>query len=348
MITHICLQQLQQQISIKKTCYYCYVIFGNNQFLLNDTQDFILKNLTSPHSYDQFVFSLNDQSTLNDIFEIAHTQSLFKCKKKIFLLYQTNKKIDNTIFKKISFLIPLMNHNLFLIFRINTLTIAIKNYFHSYKNLRKHIVFIECNTPQYNRLIPWILQRAKDLNFTLNQSSCELLSSYYEDDLNALHQILYQLSIIYPKQNLDIIHIKDLMNDTSSYFHISHLLGTILKYDKKRFERILNKLQAENTTKPLTVLRSIQNLITLLIMCKRTLSGKNHSLISSLLNKYKIQKSLHLLFIKKLNHITLKKLYLTITLLLQTELMIYQERTFIIWNNLKAVILLLSDDINHH
>lgn len=129
------------------------------------------------------------------------------------------------------------------------------------------MVFIECKTPQSNELVPWISQRAKNMQIMLNQSSCELLSSYYEDDLNALHQVLYQLSIMYPKQNLGDIHIKDLINDTSSYFHLSHLLNTILKRDKKlRFNRILNKLHMENIIKPFTILHSIQHMIILLII----------------------------------------------------------------------------------
>ncbi|MGP1928954.1 MAG: DNA polymerase III subunit delta [Arsenophonus sp. NC-WZS1-MAG3] len=312
----------------------CYLIFGNDPLLLQESMDKICQ-VAKQHGFSEcHTYSLDEALDWSTIYHLSQSFSLFASQQILILIFPKSGSTA-VIGEKLFKLAELLHPDLLLILCGSKLTKAQENSAWC-KKMAKDGVYINCLTPEQSRLPQWITQRAKAMSITLDRQAKQLLCYCYEGNLLALNQVLKDLLLLFPDGNLTLPSVKEAINNTVN-FTPYHWVDALLEGKIKRVWHILQQLQREDY-EVVILLRIIQRELILLL----TLAQQNNDEdLKKLFDQYKIWKSRRQLISAALQRLSLRELHLAIQLITHAELHLKQDYRHSIWPKLETLSMLL-------
>ncbi|WWP02513.1 MAG: DNA polymerase III subunit delta [Candidatus Dasytiphilus stammeri] len=338
MIIKIYPEQLTAQLTNKLTM--CYMLVGNDQFLLQESQDSVYK-VAQQHGFNEYLrLTLNNNTNWNDFLQQFHTPSLF-AKRRTVLLTLTEKKLKASLGNKLLKLVKKIQHeqhDLLLIIKSplihNTTWVTALS-----------VVIVYCFTPEKNQLPRWLDRRAKFLGLILEKEVISLLCYNYERNLFALVQTLEILSLLWPDgYQISLNHVVQVVTNVALFIN-THWVDAILSGDSHRSLHILQQLRQQgNEINNLCYL--LQHDLMLVLTLIRRFKNNFSSLQFFLDQHFFFYKKRRSFFIKALQRLNPKRINLAICLLARIEIALKQnhEDMPLLWCCLEQISLLLSNN----
>lgn len=313
----------------------CYFLLGNDQLLLQESQDIIIARAQHRQFSETFYFYL-DCPDWDAIFNCCQTRSLF-AKRQIILLRLPQHSMNTAIGEKLYVLASILHEDCLLILRGNLLTSTQKNSAW-FKALSHNAVLVSCMTPEPTQLARWVITRANNMKLVLDDAACQLLCYCYEGNLFALVQVLERLSVMYPDGHLTLIKITAAVNDAANFTKF-HWINAVLTGNSKRAGHILQQLRLDGRSSLIILLRSVQHEVVLLLTLKRQATSKS---LSAMFDKYHVLQSRRPLLIQALQRLSTAQLHQAVALMKKIELELKHNYSYSGWLDLNALALLLS------
>ncbi|WP_395479797.1 DNA polymerase III subunit delta [Candidatus Curculioniphilus buchneri] len=328
----------QLSVQLKQSLYQCYFLLGNDPLLLQESQN-IIRNQAKIQGFNEILnLKINMSTDWDSIFTFCQSLNIFSSR-QILLLILPDNNISRTIENCLLQLASLLHKDLLLILQSNKLTYA-QEKSAWFQSIKRYTILVNCTTPEETQLPKWIDNRAKQMKLKLDDAVCHLLCYCYEGNLLALVQVLEQLSIMYPNENLILPQLENVVYD-ATYFTLFQWIDAVLAGKKKRSIHILQQLKKE-AFEPMALLYSIQREVLLLLTLKRQMTNIP---IQDLFNQYKVWQHRRLLVIQALKRLTLNQLRDIISLTSKIELTIKKHYNYCPWLDFNALILLLCGDV---
>lgn len=331
-------EQLTSQLADKLQA--CYLIFGKDPFLAQESVDQICQVAKQQGFTERYSYSLDTSTDWDTIYCLSQSLSLFASRQVLILILPENGPTA-VIAEKLLKLAELLHPDLLLILRGGKLTKAQENS-SWYKRIGQDGVYINCLTPEQSRLTQWVTQRAKAMSVTLNKRANQLLCYCYEGNLLAINQVLEQLSLLYPDGNLTLPRVKEAVNNTVNITPY-HWVDALLAGKIKRSWHILQQLQGEDY-EAVILLRIMQCELLLLLTLKQQNNDKD---FKKLFDQHKIWQARRPLIRAALQRLTLHELQHAIQLIIQAELYLKQDFSHSIWPKLETLSMLLCGKSLH-
>ncbi|VFP83061.1 DNA polymerase III subunit delta [Candidatus Erwinia haradaeae] len=309
----------------------CYILHGNEPFLLEEAQNTIFTVAQQQGFTEHFIITLDHQTNWHYIFSICQSFSLLGTR-QILLLILPEPGPTAIMHAQLATLATFLHRDVLLILKMKSLT-KIHEKSNWYKALCIHGVDIPCHQLNANKLSLWITSRARLLNIDIDDTVNQLLCYYYEGNLLALSQILEQIRIFFSNRPLTRNHVEKLVHD-SAHFNIFEWIDSLLLGDSKRAMHILQQISAENSISITLLLHILQrNLLLLITITLQTV----HTPVDTLFNQYRVLDKRRIIFkiaLKRLQHAQWFRIF---RLLMNIELIMKQHDNQPLWLELEML-----------
>ncbi|MBN3217142.1 DNA polymerase III subunit delta [Pectobacterium polaris] len=312
----------------------CYLVFGSDPLLLQESLDSI-KRFAQQHEFSEhFSFILDLHTDWDAIFSTCQALSLFASRQSLLLVLPENGP-NAAMGENLVKLSGLLHPDILLILRGHKLTKAQENSAW-FKALAQDSVYINCLTPEQAQLPRWVAQRAKAMKLTLDEQATQLICYCYEGNLLALSQALERLALLYPDGKLTLPRVESAVND-AAHFTPFHWLDALLAGKGKRAWHILQQLKQEDC-EPVILLRTLQRELLQLLALKRRMSGTP---LRTLFDQQKVWQNRRDLLTQALQRLSLQQLQQAVRLLTQVEITLKQDYGQSVWSELESLAMLL-------
>ncbi|MBE5220645.1 DNA polymerase III subunit delta [Pectobacterium quasiaquaticum] len=312
----------------------CYLVFGSDPLLLQESLDSI-KRIAQQHEFSEhFSFILDLHTDWDAIFSTCQALSLFASRQSLLLVLPENGP-NAAMGENLVKLSGLLHPDILLILRGHKLTKAQENSTW-FKALAQDSVYINCLTPEQAQLPRWVAQRAKSMKLTLDDQATQLICYCYEGNLLALSQALERLALLYPDGKLTLPRVESAVND-AAHFTPFHWLDALLAGKGKRAWHILQQLKQEDC-EPVILLRTLQRELLQLLALKRRMSDTP---LRTLFDQQKVWQNRRDLLTQALQRLSLQQLQQAVRLLTQVEITLKQDYGQSVWSELESLAMLL-------
>ncbi|MCH5050601.1 DNA polymerase III subunit delta [Pectobacterium aquaticum] len=312
----------------------CYLVFGSDPLLLQESLDSI-KRVAQQHEFSEhFSFILDLHTDWDAIFSTCQALSLFASRQSLLLVLPENGP-NAAMGENLVKLSGLLHPDILLILRGHKLTKAQENSAW-FKALAQDSIYINCLTPEQAQLPRWVAQRAKSMKLTLDEQATQLICYCYEGNLLALSQALERLALLYPDGKLTLPRVESAVND-AAHFTPFHWLDALLAGKGKRAWHILQQLKQEDC-EPVILLRTLQRELLQLLTLKRRMSGTP---LRTLFDQQKVWQNRRDLLTQALHRLSLQQLQQAVRLLTQVEITLKQDYGQSVWSELESLAMLL-------
>ncbi|KFF64243.1 DNA polymerase III subunit delta [Pectobacterium brasiliense] len=312
----------------------CYLVFGSDPLLLQESLDSI-KRVAQQHEFSEhFSFILDLHTDWDAIFSTCQALSLFASRQSLLLVLPENGP-NAAMGENLVKLSGLLHPDILLILRGHKLTKAQENSVW-FKALAQDSVYINCLTPEQAHLPRWVAQRAKSMKLTLDDQATQLICYCYEGNLLALSQALERLALLYPDGKLTLPRVESAVND-AAHFTPFHWLDALLAGKGKRAWHILQQLKQEDC-EPVILLRTLQRELLQLLALKRRMSDTP---LRTLFDQQKVWQNRRDLLTQALQRLSLQQLQQAVRLLTQVEITLKQDYGQSVWSELESLAMLL-------
>ncbi|MFJ5429981.1 DNA polymerase III subunit delta [Pectobacterium actinidiae] len=312
----------------------CYLVFGSDPLLLQESLDSI-KRVAQQHEFSEhFSFVLDLHTDWDAIFSTCQALSLFASRQSLLLVLPENGP-NAAMGENLVKLSGLLHPDILLILRGHKLTKAQENSAW-FKALAQNSVYINCLTPEQAQLPRWVAQRAKSMKLALDEQATQLICYCYEGNLLALSQALERLALLYPDGKLTLPRVESAVND-AAHFTPFHWLDALLAGKSKRAWHILQQLKQEDC-EPVILLRTLQRELLQLLALKRRMSDTP---LRTLFDQQKVWQNRRDLLTQALQRLSLQQLQQAIRLLTQVEITLKQDYGQSVWSELESLAMLL-------
>ncbi|GKW36050.1 MULTISPECIES: DNA polymerase III subunit delta [Pectobacterium] len=312
----------------------CYLVFGSDPLLLQESLDSI-KRVAQQHEFSEhFSFILDLHTDWDAIFSTCQALSLFASRQSLLLVLPENGP-NAAMGENLVKLSGLLHPDILLILRGHKLTKAQENSAW-FKALAQDSVYINCLTPEQAQLPRWVAQRAKSMKLTLDEQATQLICYCYEGNLLALSQALERLALLYPDGKLTLPRVESAVND-AAHFTPFHWLDALLAGKGKRAWHILQQLKQEDC-EPVILLRTLQRELLQLLALKRRMSDTP---LRTLFDQQKVWQNRRDLLTQALQRLSLQQLQQAVRLLTQVEITLKQDYGQSVWSELESLAMLL-------
>lgn len=312
----------------------CYLLFGNDPLLLQESQDRIRDRAHAQKFEEHFSVTLDADTDWDAIFSLCQARRLFASRQTL-LLVLPDSNINAAMTEKMLQLAALLHDDVLLILRGSKLTRATENSAF-FKALSQNAVLVSCATPEQAQLPRWVAKRAASMKLTLDDAACQLLCYCYEGNLLALAQALERLALLYPDGRMRLPRVEAAVND-AAHFTPFHWVDAALAGKSKRAAHILRQLRLE-AAEPVILLRSIQREVLLLLTLKRQTADAP---LRTLYDRHTVWQNRRTLLTQAIGRLTLAQLRDTVALMTKIELALKQDYGHPVWSDLNALALLL-------
>ncbi|MBN3132280.1 DNA polymerase III subunit delta [Pectobacterium brasiliense] len=312
----------------------CYLVFGSDPLLLQESLDSI-KRVAQQHEFSEhFSFILDLHTDWDAIFSTCQALSLFASRQSLLLVLPENGP-NAAMAENLVKLSGLLHPDILLILRGHKLTKAQENSAW-FKALAQDSVYINCLTPEQAQLPRWVAQRAKSMKLTLDDQATQLICYCYEGNLLALSQALERLALLYPDGKLTLPRVESAVND-AAHFTPFHWLDALLAGKGKRAWHILQQLKQEDC-ESVILLRTLQRELLQLLALKRRMSDTP---LRTLFDQQKVWQNRRDLLTQALQRLSLQQLQQAVRLLTQVEITLKQDYGQSVWSELESLAMLL-------
>ncbi|MCA7011520.1 DNA polymerase III subunit delta [Dickeya dadantii] len=312
----------------------CYLLFGNEPLLLQESQDQIRTIARQQDFLEHFSFTLDNNTDWDAIFSTCQALSLFASRQTLLLILP-DAGPGAPAGEQLVKLSTLLHPDILLMVRGNKLTKAQENSAW-FKALSQQGVYVPCMTPEQEQLPRWVAHRAKNMKLELDDAASQLICYCYEGNLLALVQALERLSLLYPDGKLTLPRVEQAVND-AAHFTPFHWLDALLGGKSKRAWHILQQLRLEEC-EPVILLRTVQRELLLLLQLKRHMATTP---LRTLLDQHKVWQNRRPLLTQALQRLSLTQLQQAITLLSRLEITLKQNYGQPVWAELETLSMIL-------
>ncbi|WP_158367956.1 DNA polymerase III subunit delta [Candidatus Williamhamiltonella defendens] len=325
-------EQLQEHLKMNLSA--CYLLYGDEPLLLQESQDHIREAALQRNFTEHFTVTIEGDTEWKHIFRIFQELSLFSSRQTILVIFP-HKLLPASMKDRLWQLVQLLHQNILLMMSFYKLTKVQENS-PWYKTLAPYACKINCAKPNHQRLPAWIKTRSKSLCFDIDLPCIERLCECYEGNILALSQLLTLLSLVYPNEQLSLPKIEPLLNNCA-HFTPYQWANTLLEGKTERALLILKKLQQEEH-EPVILLRILQPDLLLLVTLKRAMAELP---LITLLQQHQVWQSRRTYFTQALQRLSQNVLKQGVHLFCQIEISLKQDYTLSIWAELETLSLLL-------
>lgn len=312
----------------------CYLLFGNEPLLLQESHDRIRQAAQQQAFTEHFSVTLDAHTDWDAIFSLCQALSLFATRQTLLLVLPENGA-NAAIGEQLITLSSLLHSDLLLMLRGNKLSKAQENSAW-FKALSADAVYVSCQTPEQAQLPRWVAARAKTLQLQLDDPANQLLCYCYEGNLLALSQALERLSLLYPDGKLTLPRVELAVND-AAHFTPFHWIDALLAGKSKRACHILQQLQLEDC-EAVILLRTVQRELLLLVQLQRRMAETS---LRQLFDQHKVWQNRRPLMTQALQRLSARHLQQAVHLLSQIEVTLKQDYGQSVWLELETLSLLL-------
>ncbi|WWO99749.1 MAG: DNA polymerase III subunit delta [Candidatus Dasytiphilus stammeri] len=325
-------EQLDLYLEKNKFSYRCYILAGQDPFLLKESEKIIRKHARELGFYEYYNVILKLQSDWNEVLNNFKKQSLFTTR-RILQLILSDKKFIYLWQEKLFSLIELLRLHLNII-----LIIIITNQKSSWFALLKtNVVVVYCNTPERSQLPRWICKRAEKMRLKIEKDALNWICYNYERNLLALVQMLEILALLFPDGIVTLSRIRNILNDMAHFENI-HWVEAVLTGDSERAFHIIRQLRKQgNEISSLCYI--LQHHLIIILQLKISITP-----LKFLFDQYKIIYKRQMLFNKALQRLNRDQIQKSLCLLAEIEVSLkeYHEKIPLLWMKLEKISLLLS------
>ncbi|MCG8707002.1 DNA polymerase III subunit delta [Brenneria sp. 4F2] len=312
----------------------CYLLFGNDPLLLQESLDSIRRAAQQQEFSEHFSFTLDVHTDWDAIFSTCQSLSLFASRQTLLLILPENGP-NAAMAENLVKLSGLLHQDILLMLRGNKLTKAQENSAW-FKALSKEGIYVSCLTPEQAQLPRWVAHRAKSMKLDLDEPAGQLICYCYEGNLLALAQALERLSLLYPDGKLTLPRVEQAVNDTA-HFTPYHWLDALLAGKGKRAWHILHQLRQEEC-EPVILLRTLQRELLLLLTLKRRMAKTP---LRQLFDQLKVWQNRRELLTQALQRLNMTQLQQAISLLSKLEITLKQNYGQSVWPELETLSMIL-------
>lgn len=221
-----------------------WLIFGDEPWQKNDSL-FSIKNFYQQQGFDEIIrFSVDDKFDWSLLLQEYQSMSLFSSLRIIELELLSNK-IGDKGSKAVNQLVELFNQDTVLVIHGDKMDAANQKR-KWFKTLESNGCFLPLYDIEGKQLNQWIQRQARQLNLNLLPDVTLMLAEFFEGNLNALHQELQKLSILFSQQLITAEDAEKLLIKQAK-FNPFQLIDAMLVGDLKKCVSILDQLQQDGT-----------------------------------------------------------------------------------------------------
>lgn len=290
-----------------------YLLFGNEPLLLHESKTMIHKAGKQAGFDEKHYFVADNQLNWSEVFDCCQALSLFSAR-QIIELEIPESGVTAATSKELIAMLDLLHPDILLIVTGSKLTRQQENA-KWFKALSQQAVWVNCLTPDIQRLPQFIQTRCYKLGLKPDQQALQMLAQWHEGNLLALTQSLEKLALLYPDGVLTVVRIEEALSRHNHYTPYQWM-DALLAGKPKRALRILRQLEAEGV-ELIILLRTLQRELNLLMQLKRE---SNTLPLATLFDRHKIWQSKRPLYSAALGRLNLAAIRHYYRLLTQAEI----------------------------
>ncbi len=314
----------------------CYILLGEDLFLLNKNQDLILNFANKKGFIEKKIVNIETNQDWNKIIDFYKKKSLF-FKKTILIINFIIKNLNITLINNINQISFFLNSDVLTILKFNHLSFFIQ------KNklldkLKCYSNTVSCFTPYGLFFINWVQYEISEKNINIEQQAFFLLCKYYEGNTLFICQILDILLLTWPNTCITVENIKKVIIDFFIFSPL-HWINAIFEGKIKKSIYILNIFYKKKYD-PLILIRSLQKDLLILIYMKR----EKKININAFLKKNNIWNIRYPFFINAFKNIQNHTFLKAIQILVKIEINIKKKYNYAVWDELKELNLMICSE----
>ncbi|MGO1295984.1 MAG: DNA polymerase III subunit delta [Vibrio sp.] len=316
--------------SLSKQLYGCYLLFGNEPLLLQESKTAIEFSAKQQGFDEVHRFNVDANLDWNDVLDCCHAMSLFSSRQLIELTLPESG-LNATITKAFQSLAQSLNPDVILLISGPKITRAQENAAWC-KALLVNGCLVNCLTPDINRLPQFVSARCRQLNLTPDQDALQMLAHWHEGNLLALVQSLEKLSLNYPDGKLTSARLEASLSRHNHYTPF-HWTDALLEGKAQRAQRILAQLQSEDA-EPIILLRTLQKELLQLIKMQHAMTQQP---IGAVMESFRVWNNKRPVYSAALQRLSAQKLRQLIKLLAQCEILTKTQYEQPVWPRLQQI-----------
>lgn len=290
-----------------------YLVFGSEPLLLHESRQLICQAGKAAGFEEHHRFVVDTQLDWNEVYDCCQALSLFSAR-QIIELEIPESGVTAAISKELVNLQAMLHDDILLLVSGGKLTRQQENA-KWFKTLSQQAIWVNCLTPDLQRLPQFIQLRCHKLGLKPDQQALQMLAQWHEGNLLALTQSLEKLALLYPDGVLTIVRIEEALSRHNHYTPYQWI-DALLAGKAKRALRILRQLEAEGT-ELIILLRTVQRELNLLMQLKQQSSEMP---LGALFDRHKVWQNKRPLYSAALGRLTLPALNHFFRLLTQAEI----------------------------
>jgi DNA polymerase-3 subunit delta len=290
-----------------------YLVFGNEPLLLHESRQLICQAGKAAGFEEQHRFVVDSQLDWNEVYDCCQALSLFSAR-QVIELEIPESGVTAAISKELVNLPTMLHDDILLLVTGGKLTRQQENA-KWFKTLSQQAIWVNCLTPDLQRLPQFIQQRCHKLDLKPDQQALQMLAQWHEGNLLALTQSLEKLALLYPDGVLTVVRIEEALSRHNHYTPYQWM-DALLAGKANRALRILRQLEAEGT-ELIILLRTLQRELNLLMQLKQQ---SNEMALGALFDRHKIWQNKRPLYSAALGRLTPPALNHFFHLLTQAEI----------------------------
>lgn len=322
--------RLVEQLS--KQLHSTYLIFGNEPLLIQESRQAIQKAARTQGFEERHRFAVDASLDWNSVYDCCQAMSLFSAR-QVIELELPESGVNAAIAKELVAVSELVHSDILLIVIGSKLTKAQENA-KWFKALSSQGCWVNCLTPDIQRLPQFVQTRCRALNLKPDQEAVQMLAQWHEGNLFALTQSLEKLALLYPDGVLNLVRLEESLS-RHNHFTAFHWVDALLAGKAKRSQRILRQLEVEGV-EAIILIRTIQKELTQLLNMANQVKTQP---IGQVFESYRVWQNKRPLYSAALNRLQPNKITQLLQLLAKIELMVktqYEQSSWPLLHQLSA------------
>jgi DNA polymerase-3 subunit delta len=321
---------------LNKQLHPTYLIFGSEPLLIQESRQAIQKVAFAQGFEERHRFAIDSSFDWNVVYDCCQAMSLFSAQ-QIIELELPESGVNAGIAKELLAVSEMLHSDIIFVLIGSKLTKAQENA-KWFKALANNGCWVNCLTPDIQRLPQFVQARCRALNLKPDQEAVQMLAQWHEGNLFALTQSLEKLALQYPDGILNLVRLEESLS-RHNHFTAFHWIDALLAGKAKRSQRILRQLEAEGV-ESVILIRTVQKELTQLLNMANQIQIKP---IGQVFESYRIWQSKRPLYSAALNRLQANKIIQLLQLLAKIELLVktqYDQSSWPLLHQLSAEICL--------
>ncbi|QYJ79646.1 DNA polymerase III subunit delta [Shewanella acanthi] len=319
----------------------CYLIFGDDPWLLETTKDHI-RQFAKRQGFDERVQLVQETGfNWNDLTQEWQSMSLFSSR-RLIELNLPNAKPGADGSAVLQSLLQTPNPDVLLIIEGPKLASEQTNskWFKTLDNLG---MYIPCTTPEGEQFMRWLDSRIRYFKLNLHSDARAMLYSLYEGNLLAADQAMQLLQLLSPTSPISGDELSHYFEDQSR-FSVFQLTDALLTNKQTSAQHMLAQLNGEGTAMPIVLWALFKELQLLLTLMSEQAKGAQ---LNSLWGKHRIWDKRKPLYQAALQRLTLPQVEYMLSFASKLELNLKQQGHED-WTGLSHLCLLFDPKAHRH